>query len=319
MRTIGIFIYEDFQILDATGPTSAFELAARAVSPPAYQIRLLSRDGGLVRSSSGVTFTTLALDDAGPNDTLIVVGGNGVDWVLQDARTLGQLRDQASTLCRLCSVCSGAMLLAQAGLLDGHRATTHWSRTSEFTRRFPSVRLEPDNIFVRSGNIWTSAGISAGIDLALALIAADLGEGIARAVAREMVVYYRRPGGQSQFSALQSMACDDDRFVCLLAWIRQNIGERLTVDVLADKAVMSPRHFARAFSLATGVSPAKAVERLRLEVARERVESSDRPIEQIAAEVGFHDPERMRRAFIRTFGMPAQAFRRVAKTGKERR
>ena len=214
---------------------------------------------------------------------------------------------------RIASVCSGAFLLAAAGLLDGRRATTHWSRSQQFARRFPNVRLEPDRIFVRDGAIWTSAGITAGIDLALAMIAEDLGEAIARRTAQQLVVYRRRPGGQSQFSALLEMERPDGRFGALLGWARERLAEPLCVERLAERAAMSPRNFARAFAAETGVTPARAVERLRVEAARERVEADGGPIDAIAGETGFGDPERMRRAFLRAFGQPPQALRRAAR------
>ena len=202
---------------------------------------------------------------------------------------------------RVASVCSGAFILAAAGLLDGRRATTHWSRTAEFARRFPKVRVEPDRIHVKDGPIWTSAGITAGIDLALALIAEDLGEEIAKLTAQQLVVYYRRPGGQSQFSALLELGRPEARFGPLLSWARERLHQSLGVERLADQAAMSPRHFSRAFAAETGVTPAKAVERLRVEAARERIEAGVEPIDSIATRVGFGDPERMRRAFLRAF------------------
>lgn len=315
MKAIGVYIYRDFQILDAVGPISAFELAARVCDLPAYRLTILAREEGSVASSSGVALQATAAMNCEPLDTLIVVGGLGVDRAVEDEDTLAFLREGTASARRLCSVCSGAMLLAEAGLLDGRQATTHWRRAPELARRYPKVRVEPDSIFVRSGHVWTSAGISAGIDLALALIAEDLGEAVARAVAQEMVVYYRRPGGQSQFSALLEMDTADDRFARLLAWMRDHIGERLTTDVLASQAAMSPRHFSRAFRDATGTTPAKAVERLRLEVARVKVEEGTQPVETIAAAAGFNDPERMRRAFLRAFGAPPQALRRAARRG----
>jgi transcriptional regulator GlxA family with amidase domain len=223
------------------------------------------------------------------------------------------LKTSAQRARRIASVCSGAYLLAEAGLLDGRRATTHWERSGDFTRRFPRVRLEPDRIFVRDGDVWTSAGITAGIDLALALIGEDLGEAVARRTAQQLVVYHRRPGGQSQFSALIEMDGQGGRFADLIDWMRERLGERLGVERLAERAAMSPRHFARAFAAETGMTPAKAVERLRLETARARVENSAEPIELVAAAVGFGDPERMRRAFLRAFGQPPQALRRAAR------
>jgi len=308
-RRIGILLYPDFQILDATGPIAAFEIATR-LAGGGYELALLSVAGGLVPSSSGVALASAPGQVVGTLDTLVVVGGQGSEQAMHCPKTRPLLQAQSQTARRVCSVCSGAFLLAAAGLLDGRRATTHWRRAEQLARLFPRVRVEPDAIHVRDGAVWTSAGITAGIDLALALIAEDLGESVARRVAQEMVVYYRRPGGQSQFSALLDMGGGEGRFVELLGWIRSHLGERLTVEVLAAQAAMSPRHFSRAFTQSVGMSPAKAVERLRLEAARERVEHSVAPIETVAEAVGFRDPERMRRAFLRAFGQPPQAMRR---------
>jgi transcriptional regulator GlxA family with amidase domain len=244
----------------------------------------------------------------------MVAGGDGTYAASHDAATLAFVRDAASQARRVASVCSGAFVLAAAGLLDGRAATTHWSRTAEFARRFPHVRLEPDRLFVRDGEVWTSAGITAGIDLALAMIAADLGEDIARKTAQQLVVYRRRPGGQSQFSALLELERPDARFGPLLGWARERLDEPLGVERLATQAAMSPRHFARAFAAETGVTPAKAIERLRVEAARERVEAGPEPIDRIAERIGFGDAERMRRAFVRAFGQPPQALRRARQT-----
>jgi len=228
---------------------------------------------------------------------------------------LDYVRAAAGRARRIVSVCTGAFILAAAGLLDGCRATTHWARAAEFARAFPQIRVEPDRIFVRDGKVWTSAGITAGIDLALALVAEDLGEAAAKRTAQQLVVYHRRPGGQSQFSALIEADRPGSRFSPLLAWARERLDEPLSVERLADRAAMSPRHFARAFAAETGMTPAKAIERLRLEASRERVESGPEPIEIVAERTGFGDPERMRRAFIRAFGQPPQALRRAAKAG----
>jgi transcriptional regulator GlxA family with amidase domain len=250
----------------------------------------------------------------GSVDTLIVAGGWGTHAASACGETLAYIRDVAGRARRVASVCSGAFVLAAAGLLDGRRATTHWSRASELARTYPRVRVEPDRIFVRDGTTWTSAGITAGIDLALALVAEDRGEAIAKRVAQHLVVYHRRPGGQSQFSALLEADRPGSRFSPLLTWARERLGENLPVDRLAERAAMSPRHFARAFTAETGMTPAKAIERLRLEASRERVEAGLEPIELVAAGTGFGDPERMRRAFIRAFGQPPQALRRAART-----
>ncbi len=309
-RTVGIFLYDRFQLLDAAGPITAFELAEEAV-PGTYRLATSSIAGGSVRSSSGLMVDSIAAGDADPFDTLIVVGGHGSREARQCSDNIDYLRACADRTRRLCSVCSGAFLLAAAGLLDGRRATTHWRLAAELQQRWPKTRVEVDRIHVRDGAIWTSGGVSAGIDLALALIAEDVGEKVARQVAQDMVVYYRRPGGQSQFSALAELGGDDTAFSSLLDWIRSHLSERLTVELLAARMAMSPRNFSRAFARTIGISPAKAVERLRLEAARERVENSQEPIEQIAAANGFHDPERMRRSFVRAFGQPPQGLRRA--------
>jgi transcriptional regulator GlxA family with amidase domain len=310
-RHIGILIYPDFQILDASGPIAAFEIAARHVAD-SYRLAILSASGGPVRSSSGAELGSEPAGAAGAPDTLIVAGGKGCQRAMECPELRAVVVTQARRSRRLCSVCSGAFLLAAAGVLDGRRVTTHWRRAEELARLFPRLVVEPDAIHIRDGAVWTSAGITAGIDLSLALIAEDLGEAVARRVAQEMVVYYRRPGGQSQFSALVEMGGGDGRFAGLLGWMRDHLDARLTVEVLAERVAMSPRHFSRAFGRSVGMSPARAVERLRLETARERVEHSSMPIEAIAGMVGFHDPERMRRAFLRAFGQPPQALRRGA-------
>ena len=311
-RTIGFLIFPDFQLLDATGPIAAFEIGSRYMGG-GYGLRVLAAEAGPVRSSSGVCLHAEALAGGPALDTLVVAGGDGTRRSAYDPVLLDYVRAAAGNARRVASVCSGAFILAAAGLLDGRRATTHWSRTKDFARRFPQVRLEPDRIFIKDDQIWTSAGITAGIDLALALIAEDAGEAIARSAAQQLVVYHRRPGGQSQFSALLEIERPDGRFGGLLAWARERLAEPLTVDQLAGQAAMSPRNFARAFAQETGLTPARAVERLRVEVARERVESGPEPIDHIAIAAGFGDPERMRRAFVRAFGQPPQALRRAAR------
>lgn len=310
-RQIGILLYPDFQLLDAAGVTAAFELAGGFGAAP-YEMTPLSHHGGLVRSSSGMTIETVPLAAAGSFDTLIVVGGEGHRQAMSCPELLNFIRHQARNARRICSVCTGAFLLAEAGMLDGRRVTTHWQQASAMATQFPKIRVSADAIHIHDGLIWTSAGISAGIDMALALIAEDLGADIARSTAQQMVVFYHRPGGQSQFSALLEMTSPQERFAELLGWIRSNLEQRLTVDILASQAGMSPRNFSRSFRAAVGMSPAKAVERLRLEAAREQVERSTLPIEAIAVMTGFHDPERMRRAFLREFHQPPQAIRRNA-------
>jgi transcriptional regulator GlxA family with amidase domain len=310
-RKIGFLVYPTFQLLDATGPIATFEIAGR-FSPGAYDLVFLSLDGGMVASSSGLAVATIPLADAPPLDTLLVVGGDGVKVPASCERTLAYVRAVARAARRVASVCSGTYILAEAGLLDGKRATTHWSRTKDVQKRYPAIRLEPDKIFVQDGMIWSSAGITAGIDLSLAMVSADEGEAIARRTAQQLVVYHRRPGDQSQFSALIDIKVG--RFDGLLTWAREHLAESLSVEQLADRAAMSPRNFARLFAAETGVTPAKAVERLRVEAARALLDSQPLQVEDVALETGFGDPERMRRAFIRAFGQPPQALRRKVGT-----
>jgi len=308
---IGVLIFPDFQLLDAAGPMSVFEIAGRYAGKRPV-IRAIAETAGPVRSSSGVEMLAHKFPrDA--LDTLIVAGGDGTRAAATSNATLAFVQSQARRARRVASVCSGTYVLAEAGLLDGRRATTHWQRTPDFLRRYPKIRLEPDRIFVQDGSIWSSAGISAGIDLALAMVTEDFGDDIARETARQLVLYHRRSGGQSQFSALNELKTPTGRFKPLLAWAREHLDWPLTVERLAEQAHMSTRHFARAFISETGVTPSKAIERLRVEAAKERVQESGEPIEIVARATGFADPERMRRAFIRAFGQPPQSLRRAAR------
>ena len=292
------------------GPTTAFEIAER-FRAGSYDLTLLAPGGGQVESSSGLSLSAHPLRK-GPFDTVIVSGGEIIRSMAALEEIVGWLKRTKPR--RIASVCSGAFLLAEAGLLDGRSATTHWDSTDHFARRYPKVKLDAERIFIRDGNVWTSAGISAGIDLALALIEDDLGPEVARRTAQQLVVHQRRPGGQSQFSALVELGGRTGRFVELIDWMRAHLAEPLTVERLADRAAMSPRNFARAFTAETGATPAKAVERLRLETARTAVEAGHAPLDRIAEVAGFGDPGRMRRAFLRSFGQPPQALRRAART-----
>lgn len=310
---IVFFLFDDFQLLDATGPIAAFEVAAQRAAGAAYRIVLAGKASGRARASVGVALDIEALSSVETIDTLIVAGGLGTGSAMVCEGTLQAIREANQRARRLCSVCTGSFLLAAAGLLDGLSATTHWECAPDFARRFPEVRTKADRIYVRQGRVWTSAGVSAGIDLALALIAEDLGEEIARQTARAMVVYYRRPGGQSQFSTLLEHSSPDHRFSDLLDKVRRRLDFHWTVEALAREAHMSQRQFSRAFGAATGLSPAKAVERLRIEAARERIEAGVEPIEVVAVKAGFGDSHRMRRAFIQSFGVPPQSLRRQAR------
>jgi transcriptional regulator GlxA family with amidase domain len=311
---IGVLVFPDFQLLDAAGPISAFEIAAR-FADNAPDIKVLAVTPGPVRSSSGVEMLARGMRPSAAITTLIIAGGEGARTAARCVKTIGFVRAMAKRGIRIASVCSGAYILAEAGLLDGRRATTHWQRTRHFVSAYPKVKLESDRIFTRDGNFWTSAGISAGIDLSLAMIAEDYGEEIAQNTARQLVLYHRRSGGQSQFSSLLELKAPNGRFGPLLAWAREHLAAPLTVEDLAEQAGMSSRHFTRAFIAETGTTPSKAVERLRIEVARQRVQSSSEAIERVAETTGFRDPERMRRAFIRAFGQPPQSLRRAARAG----
>lgn len=309
---IGVLVFPGFQLLDAAGPISAFEIAGRLAAKPSV-VKVLAIAPGAVKSSSGVEMMARSIRSLGAISTLIVAGGEGTRAAARCSKTLAFVRAMVKRGVRVASVCSGAYILAEAGVLDGRRATTHWQRTRHFLASYPDVKLESDKIFVRDGNVWTSAGISAGIDLALAMVTEDFGEDVARETARQLVLYHRRSGGQSQFSSLLELKAPSGRFGPLLSWARENLDQPLRVEDLAERAGMSSRHFARAFIGETGTTPSKAVERLRIEVARERVQSSGERIERVALATGFRDPERMRRAFIRAFGQPPQSLRRAAR------
>ncbi|HYD26241.1 GlxA family transcriptional regulator [Brevundimonas sp.] len=309
-RAVAVVIFPGFQLLDAAGPTTAFELAER-FRPGSYDLCTLAPEPGPVPSSSGLVLTAGRLAEGRAFDTVVVSGGDIGRSMPQARRIVAWLKRRPAR--RLASVCSGAWLLAEAGLLDGRRATTHWDSSDDFARRYPRVTLDADRIFIRDGEVWTSAGITAGIDLALALIEDDHGPDLARRVAQQLVVHQRRPGGQSQFSAFVELGGRTGRFSGLIDWMRAHLAEPLPVERLAGEAAMSPRNFARAFTAETGITPAKAVERLRLETARTAVEAGRAPLDRIAEATGFGDPGRMRRAFLRAFGHPPQALRRAGR------
>jgi transcriptional regulator GlxA family with amidase domain len=307
-------LFPDFQQLDIAGPLAAFEVAER-IRPGSYAWSLAAAEPGPVASSVGVAWAARKLPRQGDFDTLMLSGGDGVDAASTHPVLLRWLqRSVASGKARVTSVCSGSLLLAAAGLLDGRAATTHWSRTRTFQRRHPQVLLQPDRIYVhdrsRLPEVWTSAGITAGIDLALALIAHDHGDALSRAVAQQLVVYHRRPGGQSQFSALLALDRPTGRFAGLLEHMRSHLADPLDVASLATRACMSPRNFARAFQADTGTTPARAVERLRVEAARALLDSGARSVQRVAIDCGFGQPERMRRAFVRLLGQPPAAVKR---------
>ncbi len=308
MKRVGLIVFRGFQILDLAA-ASVFEIANQLADRKTYDFSLFSERGGSVMSSSGIAVETQALSNV-TFDTVIVAGGLALDTPSEGLVRLVSSAAAASQ--RIASICTGAFVLAAAGLLDGRRATTHWAHARELQRRFPAVKVDEDRIFIADDKVWTSAGMSACIDLAIALVEADLGFELSKRIAQRMLVYHRRTGGQSQFSAMLQLESKTDRIRLALDYARRNLRKTLSVAELAEVAKLSSRQFSRAFRAETGQSPAKAVESLRIEAARSLVEESRHAIDVVARETGFADPERMRRAFIRRFGHPPQTFRRVA-------
>ncbi|WP_422927222.1 GlxA family transcriptional regulator [Singulisphaera sp. PoT] len=311
-RDVAFLVFPGFQIQDLSGPLAAFEVAGGVAGDEPYRHHVVSRDGGSIVSSCGLEVSTRPIQP-GTYDTLVVVGGADLTGPSElNAMLYRTVREGVDGVRRVASVCTGAFILAGAGLLEGRHATTHWRYAALLQRQFPSVKVDGDRIFTRDGDVWTSAGITAGIDLALAMIEEDLGTEVSRSTAQILVVYHRRPGGQSQFSAMLDMEPESDRIRDVLTYIREHLTESLSIEDLAEVARLSSRQFGRVFLAQTGETPAKAVERLRAEAARPRVERGAEPIEAIARDVGFADPERMRRAFLRVFGHPPQSIRRMS-------
>ena len=317
-RRVAIVAFPDVQSLDVTGPLEVFAGARRLISSTArsersYEIEILSRDGAPLRTSSGLTITPhAALEDArGEIDTLIVAGGPGELRAVEDAVLIDWIARTSARARRTASVCSGAFLLARAGLLDGRRATTHWAEAERLGATYPQIEVDPDPIYVRDGAIWTSAGVTAGMDLALALVEEDLDREAALLIARHLVLFLRRPGNQSQFSAtLVSQAPRREPLRETQRAVLEEIAAVHTVEAMAARAHMSPRHFARAFRAETGVTPARYVEQVRLEAARRQLEEGSEPVATVAEACGFGTAETMRRVFLRRLGVAPAEYRR---------
>jgi transcriptional regulator GlxA family with amidase domain len=334
-RTIAVLLFDDVQSLDVSGPIEVFATANRLLDaalaaapgarrshsravPRGYTIRTLSADGAPIRTSSALTLVPdgSLLDAPERIDTLIVPGGRGARAASADARLLEWVADASARSRRTASVCTGAFVLAAAGLLAGRRATTHWAAAAALARLHPDVRVDPDPIFVRDGNIWTSAGVTAGIDLALALVERDHDRDAALTIARHLVMFLRRPGGQSQFSATLAAQEPAREPLREVQWsILDDVAGDHSVDAMAARANMSARHFARAFRAETGVTPARYVERVRLEAARRRLEDTAEPIARVAAACGFGAAETMRRAFLRALDVAPAEYRRRFQAG----
>jgi transcriptional regulator GlxA family with amidase domain len=314
-RAIDILAFPEVQLLDVAGPLQVFasanDFAAQAGSVAPYRTRLVVPDGGPVVASAGLALAAEPLpatDEA--LDTLVVAGGQGVFAAAKEPGLIRWLARRAASARRVASVCTGAFLAAEAGLLNGRRATTHWEYCDELARRFPEISVDPNAIFVHDGPVSSSAGVTAGIDLCLALVEQDLGRGIALRVARHLVVFLKRPGGQSQFSAALTLQSADDRFARLHDWIGQHLDEDLSIYRLADRAGMSTRTFLRRYAAATGTTPAKAIERLRSESARLLLSETRLPVKTIARRCGFTSDETLRRSFQRAYAISPDEFRK---------
>jgi transcriptional regulator GlxA family with amidase domain len=315
-KPIHILAFANVQLLDVSGPLQVFasanvQMLENGLAAP-YSPTVIARENGSVVSSAGLGLHTHPLPQT-PSDTLIIAGGWGVHTALQDQALLQWVRQQASSARRVASVCTGAFMLAEAGVLDGHRVVTHWDSCDELARRYPGLYVDPEPIFINEEALWTSAGVTAGIDLALALVEADLGRNIALAVARDLVVFLKRPGGQSQFSTALSMQhatrSQDSRFGDLHAWILDNLASDLSVATLAAQVGMSERSFVRHYRAHTGNTPARAIEQLRVEAARRLLGDSALPIKRIADRCGFGTEETLRRSFLRAVSVTPQAYR----------
>lgn len=313
MKNIGLVVVPQFEVMGLAA-TTVFELANRTAGETVYSMRLLSESGGLIPTSTGFAMQTEAF---GEPDFDTVIFGPGLTVLPSTPGLLDFVRRSVQTCRRVAGPCFSAFTLAEAGVLDGRRVTTHWVLARELQNRYPRLKVEEDRIFIVDGNIWTSAGMTAGIDLALAMVEKDLGAEVTRMVARTMVVYHRRAGGQSQFSALLELDPKSDRIQTAVDFAKRNLRSTLSVEELADAARLSPRQFSRAFRAETGQSPAKAVENLRVEAARLLMEQGRLSMDAIADETGFSDRERMRRAFLRAFGQPPQTVRRNSRAAED--
>jgi transcriptional regulator GlxA family with amidase domain len=313
-RAVEVVAYPDVQLLDVTGPLQVFASANdfmdKAGKTRPYAIRLVAPSGVSVYASAGIALVAEPLPGLDtPVDTLIVAGGEGIDTASLDAVLVDWLRERTRRARRTASICTGAFLLAACGVLDGRRAATHWLYCAELARRYPAVRVESDPIFVRDQSVWTSAGVTAGIDLALALVEEDLGRTLALTVARYLVVFLKRPGGQAQFSEILSLQTAEDQFGALHDWISRHLAEDLSLPVLAGRAGMSERSFSRHYAESTGLTPARAVERLRVEGARRLLLDTRLPVKRICQRCGFGSEETMRRSFLRLLNATAQDYR----------
>jgi len=312
MHRVGYVLADGFQVM-ALGSQAVFEFANLVAGETHYSVQNYSAEGGDVRSSLGLMVGTRPLSSRSTADTWLVAGVLDPVKVLPSQSVVDFVRRVAPRARRVGGLCTGGFVLAAAGLLDGRRATTHWAYADAMQRRHPDIQIEADRIFITDGTVWTSAGMTAGLDLALGMVEKDLGPDVARSVAHRLVMNQRRSGGQSQHSEMLKLAPKSDRIQQALDYVRQHLAEPLSVDELAARVHLSPRQFSRVFTAETGQSPAKAIEALRLEAARAMIEQSRHPLEVIAQETGFRDRRHLREAFIRGFGRAPQLMRRDAR------
>lgn len=311
-KAVHVLTFPDAQVLDVTGPLQVFasanDICGQRGWPLPYCASVVAAEAGAIRSSSGLALVAEALPGEA-SDTLIIAGGWGVYEAAKDRQLVNWIERQAGRSRRVASVCSGAFLLAATGLLDGQRVVTHWSRCEELARLYPGLQVDADSIFIQQGKLWTCAGVTAGIDLALALVEQDMGRSLALEVARQLVVFLKRPGGQSQFSMALLLQQRDSRFGVLHEWIGQHLNLGLSVAVLAQQAGMSERSFLRHYRAETGQTPARAIELIRVEAARQLLSDTAAPIKRIAAQCGFGSEETLRRSFARVMAVTPQAYR----------
>ena len=319
-KAINVLAFANVQLLDVTGPLQVFasanDILGQKGLPPPYAPTVIAKGGGAVASSAGLALLAQPLPDQ-VSDTLIIAGGWGVYAAAEDASLVAWVREHAKCCRRVSSVCTGAFLLAATGWLDGRRVVTHWTRCEQLARQHPQLRVEPNPIFINDGPVWTSAGVTAGIDLALAMVEQDLGRPVALEVAQQLVVFLKRPGGQAQFSVTLALQKEGSRFDELHAWISENLTVDLGIPTLALQAGMSERSFVRHYRADTGQTPARAIELIRVETARRLLSDTGVPIKRVAAQCGFGSEETLRRSFLRAMSINPQAYRERFSAGPD--
>jgi len=309
IMNIGFYIFDDFQLLDLSGPLAAFQMVKFTGHPIFYKPQVCSHKGGMINCTAGFSVESQRLDPAEKFDLLLIVGGKGSRSILKDSREGTALRTACLNSKQYGSICTGAFVLAELGLLNGKKVTTHWKHKNAFKKLYPEVTLNTDDLFVKDGSVWTSAGISSGIDLALAIIEDQLGFAVSLQVAQELVVAQRRTGGQTQFSPLLHLEAESSKIKKVLNYIHAHLNQDLRIEILAEIACLSPRQLSRLFIKETDTTIAKLVERIRLDSAKAMLENSGLSVEKVAKHCGFGNSSRMRRAFLKYYNKTPQAFK----------